>query len=261
MTDGIDYVVTDEVATLTLDRPASLNSLTVAMKVGLLAALQRARVEDRVRAVVLTGAGRAFCVGQDLKEHKEGLDAGDRELSTVSEHYNPIIEAITSLPKPVIAAVNGTAAGAGASLAFACDIRIAADDASFLMAFARVGLGPDSGSSWTLQRLVGGGRATAMLMLAEPVAAAQALEMGLVSAVVPAADLQSVAGALATKLAAGPTSAYAAIKDTVGFAASHSLSASLAREAEAQARCGATADHANAVEAFIAKQPASFTGH
>jgi 2-(1,2-epoxy-1,2-dihydrophenyl)acetyl-CoA isomerase len=261
MTDGIDYVVTDEVATLTLNRPDSLNSLTVAMKVGLLAALQRARVDDRVRAIVLTGAGRAFCVGQDLREHKEGLDARDRELSTVTEHYNPIIEALTSLPKPVIAAVNGTAAGAGASLAFACDIRIAADDASFLMAFARVGLGPDSGASWTLQRLVGSGRATAMLMLAEPVAAAQALEMGLVSVVVPAADLESVAGALATKLAAGPTTAYGAIKDTIGFAASHSLSASLAHEAEAQARCGVTADHANAVEAFIAKQPASFTGH
>jgi len=261
MTDGIEYVVTDEVATVTLNRPDSLNSLTVAMKVGLLATLQRARVDESVRAVVLTGAGRAFCVGQDLKEHKEGLDSGDRKLSTVTEHYNPIIEALTSLPKPVIAAVNGPAAGAGASLAFACDIRVAADDASFLMAFARVGLGPDSGSSWTLQRLVGSGRATAMLMLAEPVAAAQALEMGLVSAVVPAADLQSVAGALATKLAAGPTTAYAAIKDTISYAASHSLSESLAREAEMQARCGATADHANAVEAFIAKQPAAFTGH
>jgi 2-(1,2-epoxy-1,2-dihydrophenyl)acetyl-CoA isomerase len=261
MSDGIEYVVTDEVATITLNRPEALNSLTVAMKVALLAVLQQARVDDNVRAVVLTGAGRGFCVGQDLKEHQAGLEAGDTALSTVTQHYNPIIEAIASLPNPGIAAVNGPAAGAGASLAFACDIRIAADDASFLMAFARVGLGPDSGSSWTLQRLVGAGRATAMLMLAEPVAAPQALEMGLVSAVVPAADLQSIVDALATKLAAGPTTAYGAIKDTIAYAAAHSLSESLMREAEAQSRCGATADHANAVAAFLAKQPPAFTGH
>jgi 2-(1,2-epoxy-1,2-dihydrophenyl)acetyl-CoA isomerase len=260
MTDGISYGVADEVATITLDRPESLNSLTVAMKKALLAAVQQAREDNQVRAVILTGAGRAFCVGQDLGEHKAALDAGDTELSTVTDHYNPIVEALTSLPKPVIAAVNGVAAGAGASLAFACDIRIAADDSSFLMAFARVGLGPDSGASWTLQRLVGAGRATAMMMLAEPVAASQALEMGLVSAVVPAADLNSVVDALATKLAGGPTKAYAAIKDTVAFAASHTLTESLANEAIAQAQCGSTADHANAVDAFLTKQPASFTG-
>jgi 2-(1,2-epoxy-1,2-dihydrophenyl)acetyl-CoA isomerase len=260
MSDGVDYAVTDGVAAITLDRPQSLNSLTVAMKEELLAALQRARSDDHVRAVVLTGAGRAFCVGQDLREHADGLAAGDTALSTVSEHYNPIIEAVTSLPKPVIAAVNGMAAGAGASLAFACDIRIAADTAGFLMAFANVGLGPDSGGSWTLQRLVGIGRATAMLMLAEPVAAQQALEMGLVSAVVPADDLGSVVDALATKLAAGPTVAYAAIKDTVAFASSHSLAESLEREAEAQAKCGATLDHASAVHAFLNKQPAAFVG-
>lgn len=260
MSDGISYVVTDEVARITLDRPEALNSLTLGMKQSLLGALQHSRETDAVRAVILTGAGRAFCVGQDLKEHKEGLSAGDTDLSTVTDHYNPIIEAIVSLPKPVIAAVNGTAAGAGASLAFACDIRIASDTASFLLAFARVGLGPDSGSSWTLQRLVGLGRATAMLMLADPVAATHALEMGLVSAVVPAADLNSVVDALATKLAGGPTLAYAAIKDTVGFAASHSLSESLAREAETQARCGASLDHSRAVDAFLAKETASFIG-
>jgi 2-(1,2-epoxy-1,2-dihydrophenyl)acetyl-CoA isomerase len=260
MSDGVDYAVTDEVATITLDRPDALNALTVAMKLSLLAALQRAGTDDHVRAIVLTGAGRAFCVGQDLGEHKAGLDAGDTSLNTVTDHYNPIIEAITSLPKPVIAAVNGMAAGAGASLAFASDIRIAADSAGFLMAFARVGLGPDSGASWTLQRLVGSGRAVAMMMLAEPVAASQALEMGLVSAVVPAADLSSVVSALATKLAAGPTIAYGAIKQTTAFAASHSLSESLENEASSQARCGATADHGNAVEAFLSKQPASFVG-
>jgi 2-(1,2-epoxy-1,2-dihydrophenyl)acetyl-CoA isomerase len=152
------------------------------------------------------------------------------------------------------------AAGAGAALAFACDFRLAAEDAGFLMAFARVGLGPDSGSSWTLQRLVGLGRATAMLMLAEPVTAQQALEMGLVNAVVPGADLVAAAGELAGRLAAGPTVAYGAIKATLAFAATHDLPGSLAREAEAQARCGATEDHRNAVEAFLAKQRSSFLG-
>jgi 2-(1,2-epoxy-1,2-dihydrophenyl)acetyl-CoA isomerase len=261
MTDSVRYVTTDGVATITLTRPESLNSLTVDAKLSLLGALQQAREDDTVRAVVLTGEGRAFCVGQDLREHADGLTAGDLELSTVTEHYNPIIEAITSLPKPVIAAVNGMAAGAGASLAFACDIRIASEKASFLMAFANVGLGPDSGASWTLQRLVGYGRAMAMLLLAEPVPAAQALEMGLISAIVPADDLTAVVEALATKLSNGPTSAYAAIKTTMAFAAANDLTRSLAREAEAQAVCGHTADHKNAVDAFLAKQPASFTGH
>lgn len=260
MTDGIEYDVTDGVATITLNRPEALNSLTVAMKEALLAALQQARVDEQARAIVLTGEGRGFCVGQDLNEHLAGLDAGDTELSTVRAHYNPIIESIMAMPKPVIAAVNGMAAGAGAALAFACDIRIAADTGGFLMAFARVGLGPDSGASWTLQRLVGLGRATAMMMLAEPVAAPQALEMGLVSAVVPASDLTSVVRALATKLANGPTTAYAAIKETTSYAAAHSLTESLAREAEAQARCGGTVDHAKAVAAFLAKEPAAFIG-
>jgi 2-(1,2-epoxy-1,2-dihydrophenyl)acetyl-CoA isomerase len=260
MSDEVRYEATDGVATITLDRQSALNALTVAVKVELLAALRLARDDAAVRCVVLTGAGRAFCVGQDLREHVDGLDAGDRDLSTVTEHYNPLVEAIVTLPKPVIAAVNGTAAGAGAALAFACDIRVAAADASFLMAFARVGLGPDSGASWTLQRLVGSGRATAMLMLAEPVAATQALEMGLVSVVVPTEELAEVAAGLAAKLAAGPTVAYAAIKETVRYAGSHSLTDSLAKEAETQARCGNTADHRAAVTAFLAKQPATFTG-
>jgi 2-(1,2-epoxy-1,2-dihydrophenyl)acetyl-CoA isomerase len=260
MSDGIDYVVTDAVATITLNRPEALNSLTVAMKVALLAALKQAADDEEVRAVVLTGAGRGFCVGQDLKEHADGLAAGDVALSTVVEHYNPIIEAITTMGKPIIAAVNGMAAGAGASLAFACDLRIATESAAFLMAFANVGLGPDSGASWTLQRLVGAGRATAMMLLAKPVAAEQALEMGLVSAVVNVEEFQSVVAEIAGKLAAGPTVAYAAIKETVAYAASHDLTESLAREAEAQARCGATIDHAGAVHAFLNKQQAAFVG-
>ncbi|MDQ1699838.1 MAG: 2-(1,2-epoxy,2-dihydrophenyl)acetyl-CoA isomerase [Frankiaceae bacterium] len=259
MSDTIRYDVNGGVATITMARPDALNALTVEMKLALLDALGRA-AEDDVRAVVLTGEGRAFCVGQDLREHADALASGRTDLDTVREHYNPIARALTGLAKPVIAAVNGTAAGAGASLAFACDLRLAADNASFLMAFARVGLGPDSGASWTLQRLIGAGRATAMLMLAEPVAASQALEMGLVNAVIPAADLPAAAAELAARLAAGPTSAYAAIKRTVAVAAVSDLDTALEAEAAAQAACGATADHRNATRAFLAKEPVTFTG-
>jgi 2-(1,2-epoxy-1,2-dihydrophenyl)acetyl-CoA isomerase len=238
-----------------------MNSLSVELKEALLDATRDLSDDPAVRAVVLTGNGRGFCVGQDLREHVALLEANDpAPLSTVSQHYNPLVTTLARMPKPVVAAVNGMAAGAGASLAFACDIRIASDKAAFLMAFANVGLGPDSGASWTLQRLIGYGRAMAMMMLAEPVAASQALEMGLVSAVVPAADLPSVVDALAAKLAAGPTVAYGAIKTTMGFAAANDLTTSLAREAEAQAVCGKTEDHRSAVAAFLAKNPASFLG-
>jgi 2-(1,2-epoxy-1,2-dihydrophenyl)acetyl-CoA isomerase len=257
---SIRYDVDGAVATITLDRPDALNALTVEMKVALREAVERAAGDDDVRAVVLTGAGRGFCVGQDLREHADGLAAGDTDLNTVTEHYNPIVLALASCPKPVIAAVNGMAAGAGASLAFACDFRLAADNAAFLMAFARVGLGPDTGASWTLQRLVGYGRAMAMLMLAEPVAAQHALEMGLVNAVVAAEDLAGAAKELAVKLAAGPTMAYAGIKRAMNGAASSSLADALAVEAQVQAECGRTDDHRNATEAFLAKQPVTFTG-
>jgi 2-(1,2-epoxy-1,2-dihydrophenyl)acetyl-CoA isomerase len=257
---SIRYDVDGAVATITLDRPDALNALTVEMKVALREAVERAAGDDDVRAMVLTGAGRGFCVGQDLREHADGLAAGDTDLNTVTEHYNPIVLALASCPKPVIAAVNGMAAGAGASLAFACDFRLAADNAAFLMAFARVGLGPDTGASWTLQRLVGCGRAMAMLMLAEPVAAQHALEMGLVNAVVAAEDLAGAAKELAVKLAAGPTMAYAGIKRAMNGAASSSLADALAVEAQVQAECGRTDDHRNATEAFLAKQPVTFTG-
>jgi 2-(1,2-epoxy-1,2-dihydrophenyl)acetyl-CoA isomerase len=257
----VRYDVGDGVATITLDQPDTLNAMSVAMKSALREAVERAAGDDAVRAVVLTGAGRGFCVGQDLREHAESLAAGDTDLSTVREHYNPIVTALTTLPKPVVAAVNGAAAGAGASLAFACDFRIAADTSSFLMAFARVGLGPDTGASWTLARLVGHGRALAMLMLAEPVSASQALEMGLVNGVVPAADLPGAAHELAARLAAGPTLAYAGIKEALMSAATSDLAAALEKEAQVQARCGATDDHRNAVEAFLAKQTPTFTGH
>src|SRR5262249_6526165 len=154
-------------ATVTLNRPDALNSLTVELKEALSDAMAELSADETVRAVVLTGAGRAFCAGQDLREHARLLEAGDPSpLHTVSMHFNPIIRGLMSLPKPVIAAVNGMAAGAGASLTFGCDFRIASHQASFLLAFANVGLGLDTGASWTLPRLIGHARATAMAILA-----------------------------------------------------------------------------------------------
>jgi 2-(1,2-epoxy-1,2-dihydrophenyl)acetyl-CoA isomerase len=253
---------TDAVTTITLNRPESMNSLSVALKEALGSAIDEVSRDDAVRAVVLTGAGRGFCVGQDLREHVGLLDAGDpAPLNTVVEHYNPVITALATMPKPVIAAVNGMAAGAGAGIAFACDFRIAAKKAGFLLAFANVGLTLDSGVSWTLPRLIGTARATALALLAEPVTADAALEMGLVNAVVEPDHVLPAAQELAARLAAGPTAAYAAIKSSIAYAANATLTQTLAKEAELQAAMGATADHRNATAAFVAKQQPVFTGH
>ncbi|MGW3467185.1 enoyl-CoA hydratase-related protein [Saccharopolyspora sp. NPDC000995] len=261
MTDVLLTQDTDGVRLLTLNRPESFNSFDVALKQALIAALREAAADDSVRAVVITGAGKAFCAGQDLKEHVALLNSGHpAPLNTVEEHYNPIIRAVTSMPKPVIAAVNGTAAGAGASLAYACDLRVAATNAKFLMAFANVGLSTDSGASWTLPRLIGYGRAMEMLLLAEPVAAEDALRIGMVNRVVDAGEAVAAATELATRMAAGPTSAYARIKEAMLAAAAEGLAEALAVEAGAQAEAGATADHREAVAAFVEKRTPRFTG-
>jgi 2-(1,2-epoxy-1,2-dihydrophenyl)acetyl-CoA isomerase len=201
-------------------------------------------------------------VGQDLREHVALLEAHDpAPLNTVTEHYNPIVLGLATMGKPVIAAVNGIAAGAGAGIAFACDFRIAAKSAGFLLAFANVGLTLDSGVSWTLPRLIGSARATALALLAEPVAADAALDMGLVNAVVETDHLLPAAQELAARLAAGPTAAYAAIKESIAYAADATLAQALAKEAELQTAMGATDDHRTATAAFVAKQKPVFTGH
>ncbi|MEP6599347.1 MAG: enoyl-CoA hydratase-related protein [Actinomycetota bacterium] len=261
MTDVLLIDRADGVATVTLNRPESMNSLSVELKEALVDAVTELADDTSVRAVVLTGAGRAFCVGQDLREHEALLKAGDpTPLHTVVEHYNPIVTGIAGMPKPVIAAVNGMAAGAGAGFAFAADLRIASQRGAFLLAFANVGLSLDSGASWTLPRLVGHARATALSLLADPVAADAALEMGLVNAVVEPDALLPAAHELAARLAAGPTAAYAAIKQSLAYAASSTLAEALAREAQLQVGAGASADHRAAVAAFLAKQKPSFTG-
>jgi 2-(1,2-epoxy-1,2-dihydrophenyl)acetyl-CoA isomerase len=260
VSETVLYELTDGIATITINRPEAMNSLTAQTKIALREALVRAGADPAVRAVVLTGAGRAFSAGQDLREHGDNLTAGRGLDDTVRDHYNPIVQAITSMPKPVVAAVNGVAAGAGASLAFACDLIIAAEKASFLMAFTKVGLGPDSGASWTLPRLVGRAKAAEMLLLAEPVRAGQALEIGLVNQVVPGDQLDSAARALAGRLATGPTVAYGAVKAALDHAATHDLASALEREAELQDACAKTSDHHTATAAFLAKEEPAFEG-
>ena len=261
MSDTVLLDVADGVATITLNRPDGMNALTVEAKLALNEAVSSVAADETVRAVVLTGNGRAFCVGQDLREHAALLEAGDpAPLATVREHYNPLVTAIATMPKPVIAAVNGTAAGAGLGIACACDFRIGAAGARYTTAFAGIGLTADSGLSWSLPRIVGAGRAAALLLLAEPFTTEQALEMGLLNAVVPAEQVLPAALELATRLAAGPTAAYACIKESLAFAASSSLVEALEKEDELQTRAGGTADHAGAVRSFLAKQPPVFEG-
>lgn len=261
MSDTVLLDVAEGVATVTLNRPEGMNSLTVEAKVALNEAVAAVAADDRVRALVLTGTGRAFCVGQDLREHAALLDAGDpAPLATVAEHYNPLVTALAQLPFPTIAAVNGTAAGAGLGLACALDLRIGAAGSKYTTAFAGIGLTADSGLSWSLPRLVGLGRAQALLLLAEPFTAEQALEMGMLNMVVPADSVLPVAQELAARLAAGPTAAYACLKESVRFAADTDLVSALAKEDELQTRAGGTADHATAVRAFLAKEKPVFSG-
>jgi 2-(1,2-epoxy-1,2-dihydrophenyl)acetyl-CoA isomerase len=260
VTDSVLCRSDGAVATITINRPEARNALTAQTKVALLAALRDCSADPAVRAVIITGAGQAFCSGQDLREHAGLLESGAAPLDTVREHYNPTIETITSMPKPVIAALPGVAAGAGASLAFACDFRIAAERASLLLAFARVGLGADSGASWTLQRLVGPARAAELLMLAEPVDSASALRMGLLTSVVPDDQLTTATTELAARLASGPTLAYAAIKESLLYGATHRLSESLEKEAELQTMLGQTEDHRAATSAFVNKQVPLYQG-
>jgi 2-(1,2-epoxy-1,2-dihydrophenyl)acetyl-CoA isomerase len=261
MSDTVLLERTGAVAVITLNRPDALNSLVVEMKTALLRAVEAVRDDDGVRAVVLTGAGRAFCVGQDLREHAALLDAGDpAPLSTVREHYNPVVTALTEMGKPVVAAVNGTAAGAGLGLACAADFRVGAAGARFTTAFTGIGLTADSGLSWTLPRLVGAGRAAALLLLAEPFTAEQALEMGLLNAAVAPESVVPAALELADRLSQGPTTAYACVKASLRFAADSTLVEALAEEDRQQTLAGRTQDHAAAVRSFLAKQPATFTG-
>jgi 2-(1,2-epoxy-1,2-dihydrophenyl)acetyl-CoA isomerase len=254
--EAIRVEVADTVATVTLNRPDSLNSLNTAMRGELLAAFKAAGRDEAVRAVVITGEGRGFCSGADLRG-----GSGERDFRRVlTNEYNPLITAIRELPKPVIAAVNGVAAGAGVSLALACDLVYAAEDARFIWAFVRIGLVPDSGSTRTLVRALGRHRAARLIFGGEPLAAAEAHAAGLVNEVVPAAQLATTAHAAAAKLAAAPTRAIALAKRAINHAEDALLAESLAMEAALQELAGRTDDHAEGVAAFGEKREPRFIG-
>jgi 2-(1,2-epoxy-1,2-dihydrophenyl)acetyl-CoA isomerase len=263
MTDQpVIYAVSDGVATITLNRPDAMNSLDVATKVALRDAVTEAADDPAVRCVVLTGSGRAFCVGQDLKEHIEILrsSSSDELFRTVPEHYNPTVKTLATMNKPVVAAVNGVAAGAGASFAFACDFRILADSAGFNLAFTGVALSCDTGASWTLPRLVGRAKAIELLYFPRTIPAQEAIDLGLATKVVPADELEQEVADLARRLAAGPTIAFGAVRRSVEHSAGNDLEASLDFEAQMMALTGATEDHTNAVNAFVAKEKPVFDG-
>ncbi len=249
------------VRTVRFNRPAAFNAFNEEMKAAVLSAVRDAAGDDAVRVLVLTGTGRAFSAGQDLKEHLARVQANDPAvLDTVSAFYTPLVTEVTGMRKPVLAAVNGVAAGAGAALAFACDLRIAAASASFSMAFAGVALSADTGASYTLPRLVGHGRAMRMMLLGEKVDAAEALRVGMVDEVVGDDAFDDRVAALAAHLAAGPTGAYGWIKASLARAAGGDLADALAFEDRAQAACFESADHREALDAFVAKRPARFGG-
>jgi 2-(1,2-epoxy-1,2-dihydrophenyl)acetyl-CoA isomerase len=244
------------VLTITLNRPDVLNALRKSVHDGIHEGLRQAR-EDDVRAVVVTGAGRGFCVGQDLQEFSAG--AGD-VAANLRANYHRTVTAIRALPKPVIAAVNGPAAGAGMSLALACDVRIAADAASFVPAFVNIGLVPDSGGTWLVRRVLGTARAFDWLTTGRRLGADEALAWGLVSEVVPAAELADRVRELARRYAAMPTRAIGETKRLLDAAETSSLEDQLEREAAAQAEMTRTPDFAEGVAAFLEKREPVFTG-
>lgn len=247
------------VRTLTLNRPHRLNAFDAGLHAALRAALEEAAADPACRVVLLAGAGRGFCAGQDLAE--PGLVGPEVDLGAVIEQgWNRLVTALRALPKPVVCAVQGSAAGAGASIALACDITLAAEDAKFSQAFIRIGLIPDSGATWLLPRLIGPARARALAMLGDPITGAEAAAMGLIHRAVPAAELMAQAEALCDRLARLPAGALAATKRVLDAAEQNGFAQQLALEAAEQQRLGRAPDYAEGVAAFQQKRPARFEG-
>lgn len=248
-------------AVVSINRPESRNSLDLAVKTALRDTLQALAADDAVRAVVLTGTGGHFCAGQDLKEHAEIL-AGNVEnvFNTVEEHYSPIVRAIATMPKPVVAAVEGACVGAGLGFALACDLRVFGSAAKLGTAFSAIGLTCDSGLALTLPQAIGASRARELVLTADPFSVEQAIQWGIGGRVVEPGQALETAIALAERFAAGPTLAYAESKRLLALAGTATLDEVLAAEGAGQQRLGATADHAGAVRSFLAKQQPTFDG-
>jgi len=256
----LQWTVEHGVAEITLNRPEVLNSFNARMGQELQDALESAQ-DPAIRAVLLTGAGRAFCAGQDLAEALGTPESGPAEFADIVRNtYSPIVLGIRQLEKPVICAVNGVAAGAGANLAFCCDFVLAAESSSFIQAFAKIGLVPDTGGTFFLPRLIGLARSTALMMLADKLAAAKALEIGLIYKVVANDEVVAEARALARQLAAQPTRAFAMIKQALNASLTSDLASQLELEAELQSAAGRTADYAEGVAAFLGKRAPMFRG-
>jgi 2-(1,2-epoxy-1,2-dihydrophenyl)acetyl-CoA isomerase len=249
------------VLTLTLNRPEKLNAFNPDMHQALRQGLERAADEADVRAVVLTGSGRGFCAGQDLSERDVSAGAAPLDLSvSLGSHYNPLVRRLRALPKPIVCAVNGVAAGAGANIALACDIVLAARSARFVQAFSRIGLVPDSGGTYFLPRLVGTARAMGLALLAEDLSAEQAAQWGLIWKAVDDERLLADAQALAAKLARGPTKGYGLLKKALYASSGNLLDAQLDLERDLQREAGLSEDYREGVTAFKEKREPRFSG-
>lgn len=262
VSDVIHSEIDAGIRTITMNRPDSLNALNQELSDALTEALDQAAADPQVRCVVITGAGRAFSSGADLADVQPTIEAGERfrPSEILRGRYHPFITRIVEMEKPVIAAVNGVAAGAGASLAYACDLRIASDKAKFFMAFIKIGLIPDAGSNYFLPRLVGYQKALELAMTGDIIDAQTALQIGLVNKVVPADELAAATRAFAEPLASGPTRAYALTKKSMRFGATQTLEATLDYEADLQDQAASTRDAIEGVTAFIQKRPAVYEG-
>lgn len=262
--ETITYEVKDHVAVITMNRPDSLNALSQKLLIEVEQAFDQAAADDNARAVLYTGAGRGFSSGADLAD-KAGMPIGDDGKldlgKSLIEHYNPIVQKMRAMPKPIIGAVNGIAAGAGCSLALNCDITLAGRSSSFLLAFVNIALIPDAGATWTIPRRVGTQRALGMSMLGDKLPAEKALQWGLIWDVVDDEALAETAMTLATRLARGPTQALARIKQTTYAADDNDLATQLELEAVLQKDCGRTNDFLEGVQAFMQKRPAQFKGN
>ena len=261
MEESILFQVEAGVAVITLNRPKQLNSFNPEMHKALKCALKQAEADDSVRAVLLTGAGRGFCAGQDLNDRNVNRGAEMPDLGeSIEKYYNPLIKQISNMPKPVIAAVNGVAAGAGANIAFACDIVFAAQSASFIQAFCKIGLVPDSGGTWVLPRLIGSARAKALMLLGDKVTASQAQEWGMIWQCVEDEALIETAMSVANHLATQPTKGLGFIKHALNHSSENSLEDQLNMEKDLQRLAGQTDDYREGIAAFFDKRAPEFKG-